>query len=423
MTTSSLTIAKTANKDGFLHSRAGEAPLSAFIARIRGTGLVFAGLLFVALVALLDFGTESRLSFSLFYLIPAAACAWWGGFAPGALLSLAGSVAWHLVDSLEDPSVPPTVRLWNGVVRFGFLALTSSLVSKLHAGVRRERRLARTDPLTGAANGRTFYEAAQAEANRASRTLCPLTLAYFDLDNFKPLNDQLGHSAGDAALRCVVETTQLHLRTSDLLARLGGDEFALLLPETGAEGAIDVLARLQERLAQEMARKGWPVTLSVGAITFLRPPPDVDLMIRRVDALMYAAKRKGRARVEHAVVYDALSRDEENKQWMERRATARVLCDCTARIRPEGQANEQSEFAAVRDISAAGIGLHLDRKFPVGALMIVEPLSPGARTLLARVLHAAPDQDGWRHGCELSTLLTMEELRCWLGESTDGARS
>src|SRR5665213_4417312 len=337
MTRNSLTLAKTSVKEGCFYEalRGVIRRSSAYIDQFRGAALVAASLLFIALVALLDFGTQSRLSFSLFYLIPVAACAWWGGFAPGVLLSLAGSVAWHVVDELEDPTVAPTARLWNGLVRFCFLALASSFVSKLQAGVQRERRLARTDPLTGSANGRTFYETAQAEASRAGRTLSPLTLAYFDLDNFKPLNDQLGHSVGDAALRFVVETTQLHLRNSDLLARLGGDEFALLLPETGAEGAADVLARLQERLAQEMARKGWPVTLSIGAVTFLQPPPDVDLMIRRVDALMYAAKRKGGARIEHAVVHDALDHDEEQKQWLERRATARELCDRPARIRRE----------------------------------------------------------------------------------------
>lgn len=387
---------------------------------LRGALLLTAALLSIALVALLDAGSESRLSLALFYLVPVAACAWWGGFAPATLVSLAGAVAWHVVDCLEAPAESPAVRVWNGVVRFSILALTACVFARLHASVRRERRLARTDPLTGAANGRTFYEAAHAEAGRASRTCSALTLAYLDLDNFKPLNDRLGHAAGDAALRCVVETAQLHLRASDLLARLGGDEFALLLPETGAEGALAVLARLQERVAREMAAKGWSVTLSIGAVTFLRPPADVDLMVRRVDALMYAAKRKGKARVEHAVVRDALDREEEKRQWVERRATARVLCDRKAKVRGQSQEGDEAAFASIHDISAGGVGLHLDKEFPVGGLLMIEPLSSAGRTLLARVLRTNPVAGGWSHGCELASPLSPEDLRRWLGEPAKG---
>ncbi len=116
---------------------------------------------------LLDRATESRLSFSLLYLLPVTACAWCGGFSDGILLSLGGSVAWHLVDWYENPALPASVRVWNGVIRFGTLALMSSLVSRLRVSIVRERLLARTDPLTGAANGRTFYETAGVEAERA----------------------------------------------------------------------------------------------------------------------------------------------------------------------------------------------------------------------------------------------------------------
>src|SRR5207247_8628556 len=122
----------------------------------------------------------------------------------------------------------------------------------------------------------------------------PRTLAYLDLDDFKQLNDRLGHAAGDKALQRVVQTIQVHLGGSGLLARLGGDEFALLLPEIGPEGAEVFLARLQGLLSQEMARGGWAVSMSVGAITFLRPLYEVDQMIQRVDLLMYGAKRKGK---------------------------------------------------------------------------------------------------------------------------------
>jgi diguanylate cyclase (GGDEF)-like protein len=392
------------------------SPRGVFLAGARGALLTLAGLVFVGLIAFLDHGTESHLSLSILYLLPVAGCAWCGGFSPGVLVSLAGSTAWHMVDLLENPAIPPTFRVWNGIIRFGTMVLISSLVSRLHGSMLRERFLARTDPLTGAANGRTLYETAAVEAERARRASRPLTLAYFDLDNFKQLNDQFGHAVGDEALRCFVQTLQIHLRHADLLARLGGDEFALLLPETGAEGAVALLSRLQEYLAREMERKGWPVTLSVGAVTFLRPLADVDLMIQRIDALMYSAKRKGKGRIEHAVVENRPEDAKDGKSGRERRATARALSNRTARIRREGQESELEEFAAIRDVSMSGIGLHLDRRLPDDTVLMIEPLAPEARTLLARVLHTTPEEGGWRHGCELSTRLSAEELCFWSGQ-------
>jgi predicted signal transduction protein with EAL and GGDEF domain len=132
-----------------------------------------------------------------------------------------------------------------------------------------------------------------------------------------------------------------------LLARLGGDEFALLLPESGAEGASAILTRLQELLCAEMPVRGWPVTVSVGAITFLRPPRNVDLMIQCVDALMYKAKRNGKGRVEHEVaesIPDRLSI--VGKAADDRAGEAHNLLSCTVgplprlyRSQPDGASN------------------------------------------------------------------------------------
>jgi diguanylate cyclase (GGDEF)-like protein len=272
--------------------------------------------------------------------------------------------------------------------------------------------LARTDPLTGAANARTFYETTAVEAGRARRAGRPLTLAYLDLDNFNQLNDGLGHAAGDQALVHLVAVIRLHLRASDLLARLGGDEFALLLPEAGTDGAVALLARLQEKLAVEMAARGWPVSVSIGVVSYLRPPADVDRMIQRADALMYRAKRRGKGRVEHALVQG----DEpgEGGRGPERRATARILCDRSARVRPGGQ-DEHEEFAILRDISAEGVGLSLQQRLAPDTILVVEPLSNGARTLLARVVRVSPGEGGWLHGCVLSLRLSPDEIAQWLG--------
>jgi diguanylate cyclase (GGDEF)-like protein len=390
-----------------------------YLDNFRGTLLVLAGLILVILIALLDYGTGPYLSCSIFYLIPVAACAWWGGFPHGILVAVAGSIAWHVIDTVENPTLPDIAAVWNGIVRFGTLSLVSSLVSRLHTSVLNERRLARTDPLTGAANARTFYETAVVEAERARRACRPLTLAYFDMDNFKQLNDRLGHAAGDKALLHVVQTIRANLRSSDLLARLGGDEFALLLPEQGVEGAVALLNRLQGLLTEEMVRHGWPVTLSVGAITFRRPLWDVDQMIQQVDALMYEAKRKGKGRVEHNIIEEGQTPPSETRGLIERRAAARMLCNRTARVRRERQDEDIEEFGTVRDISLGGISLYLDEMIPTDSLVMVEPLSPGARTLLARVVYAFPDGSGWKHGCELAPRLNAEELGVWLGLGHD----
>jgi diguanylate cyclase (GGDEF)-like protein len=392
---------------------------------LRGGLLVAGSLLFVALIALLDCKTGPHLSLNSFYLIPVGACAWWGGLSPGILLALAGAVAGHVVDIVENPAIPFSAGVWNGVIRFGTLTLVSSLVSRLHAGVLRERHLARTDPLTGAANARTFYEAAAVEAERARRVERPLTIAYFDLDNFKQLNDRLGHAVGDEALSHVVRVVHLNLSDGGLLARLGGDEFALLLPETEAVGAIDLLGRLQEILAQEMALRGWPVTLSVGAVTFVRPPGDVDLMVRRVDALMYGAKRKGKGRVEHATVQDIREWHTGLGLWTgaERRATARAPCNRAARVRPQGQGHPREECATLRNISAGGLALHLGERFPRDTVLVVEAVSPGPRTLLVRVVRSVVQDGGWLHGCVLSNRLSAEDLCGWLGNEADSHRN
>jgi diguanylate cyclase (GGDEF)-like protein len=367
----------------------------------------------VALIALVDYATGPLLSLSIFYLLPIAACAWWGGFAHGILLSLAGAVAWHIVDAYEIPGLPAYVGLWNGIVRFGTLVFVSSLVARLHAGVLRERFLARTDPLTGAVNGRTFYQVVARESDRAGRTGRPLTLAYLDLDKFKQLNDQLGHAAGDAALIHLVQLIRPTLRMADILARLGGDEFALLLPETDAEGAVALLTRLQATVGEAMAAAGRPVTVSIGAATFVTPRWDVDLMVQQVDALMYAAKRRGRDRVEHTTVNYLVTPITADGPRLERRATARTLCQNAARVRREGEAGVDL-FATVHDLCTDGVALRLGERFPEESILLVEPLAAHAKTLLARVVRAEPEAGGWVHGCVLSPHLSAEELQCWL---------
>jgi diguanylate cyclase (GGDEF)-like protein len=382
----------------------------------RGVLLGALGLALVGGIALFDHWTGPDLSFGVFYFLPIAAVAWWGGFAHGLLLSVAAAAAWHAVDTLDGSALSPAVRTWNDLIRFGVFVISSSLLTRLRVAMLHERLLARTDPLTGAANARTFYEALGAEARWSREVGRPLTLAYLDLDNFKQLNDRLGHSAGDLALRHLALAIRRGIRTVDILARLGGDEFALLLPETDSAAAMQVLTRIHQLLTQEMAGEGWAVTASVGAATFLQPPVDVDLMLRRVDSLMYTVKRRGKNRVEHEEV-EADGDADAARPGVERRTAERRPSGRPARVWSEELGGGGELPATVRDISAGGVGLSLRHHLAPGSLVMIEPEGgQGAKALLARVVRSVAEEGGWFHGCLLYTQLREDELDDWCSE-------
>ena len=128
----------------------------------------------------------------------------------------------------------------------------------------------------------------------------PFTLAYIDLDNFKTVNDQLGHATGDQVLRTVVSSVKKNIRRTDIVARLGGDEFALLLPETNQESARVVLSKIQDGLLEEMRKNNWPVTFSIGVLTCRVAPPSTDALVSMADELMYSVKHDGKNGVKYA---------------------------------------------------------------------------------------------------------------------------
>jgi diguanylate cyclase (GGDEF)-like protein len=196
----------------------------------------------------------------------------------------------------------PLVQYWNMLVRAGFFFIVAYTLTKLKAALLHERELARTDWLTGLPNSRSFLESAEHEAARARRARQPLTMAYIDLDGFKAVNDTLGHAAGDALLRHIAHALVSGLRNIDLVARLGGDEFAVLLPDTSQTAARHALERLHALMQEAATRGGWPVRVSVGAVTLLPPPPTVDDMLRHADAAMYSAKRDGGGRIHFEAV-------------------------------------------------------------------------------------------------------------------------
>jgi diguanylate cyclase (GGDEF)-like protein len=265
--------------------------IAAFIEKRSKVFWVSTGTVLVLILGIIDFQTGFEISISFFYLIPIFLVVWFTNVRVGLILSAISALTWFIADYSAGLSYShPTIYVWNTLLRLGFYFVVTWLVSTLKKSFTLNRELARIDYVTGAVSIRYFYDLAQIEMRRAQRYRRAFTLAYLDLDEFKAINDRLGHSTGDKVLRSVTKHILGQVRSTDTLARLGGDEFTLLLPETGPDAARTVINRLHSGLINEMSKNGWMVTFSIGVVTFIEVPETVDDMVKTADAAMYSVK-------------------------------------------------------------------------------------------------------------------------------------
>lgn len=260
-----------------------------------------AGILVVTGVAALDWVTGPTLSVSLLYVLAVMAVTWCGprrfGFLVAGLAS-AESIAAHVVGT--DPAETMMVALWNASTRLVVLAILVGLLGSLRHALVLQRHHATTDPLTGAINRRAFQFAAERERLRAQRQGTPLSVAYLDLDEFKTVNDRMGHRVGDELLVDFAAQVEATIRATDLFCRIGGDEFVVLFPDTDAQEAVAATSRIRTALAGCAIEP--PVTVSAGIATFRVAPQSVDELVDAADELMYRAKNLGRDTIIGAVV-------------------------------------------------------------------------------------------------------------------------
>ncbi|UZE21612.1 sensor domain-containing diguanylate cyclase [Pseudomonas sp. B21-056] len=158
-------------------------------------------------------------------------------------------------------------------------------------------QMASMDELTLLSNRRGFKTLAQHALNVCDRLSRPATLLYFDLDDFKPINDRFGHAEGDSALKTFADVLRIAFRESDVIGRLGGDEFVALLTGSSHVEISTIMARLQEILDERnaMLQRGYDIRFSVGQIEY-HPQRHraIDYLLADADAAMYAQKQSQR---------------------------------------------------------------------------------------------------------------------------------
>lgn len=219
-------------------------------------------------------------------------------------------VPFALASTLDGSSV----SLWNSGW-FAIIALESLLYAIAFAVIvvamakermeLKHKKSALSDPLTGIANRRAFFDDAVARLDPAGKDLRPLAVLLFDLDRFKRINDRFGHAIGDKVLRLFAEKATANLRAADLVGRLGGEEFAAVL--SGVELSTAFMFAEQIRISFAAAARvvdGHRVsaTVSAGIALLTASESDVDSLLARADQALYVAKARGRDRVEIAEV-------------------------------------------------------------------------------------------------------------------------
>ena len=254
----------------------------------------------ISLAGFIDLVVGPEVSTAIFYAVPIGVASWYGSRAMGMMISTVAAIVWLVTDNISGREYSHhAIVYWNATVRFGLFSLIAYLISGFSQRLKLEKEMADIDSLTGALNSRAFYEQAEKEISRMQRYKHPFTLAYLDLDDFKEVNDQFGHTVGDELLQTVVTTIMNLIRKTDFMARLGGDEFAIFLVETGSDAAEKALRKIRQNVSQKMTEAGWPVTLSIGMVSYEAAPANVKEMIKLADSVMYSVKREGKDGFRH----------------------------------------------------------------------------------------------------------------------------
>jgi len=248
----------------------------------------------ISVPAILQVATEAEFAFASLELLPVLVIAWVGGKRNGLIVAFLAAATWAVSDIASEREHSAQWIPWvNAVTRFMTYSLVALLAAQLRQQFAREHEQATRDSLTGLLNRRAFLEAGDSEVERLKRYGHPLAVIFLDLDNFKQINDTLGHAAGDTALQATAKALLGTLRSSDRVARLGGDEFAVLLPETGFDATVEAGRKIY--IAVNKSLEAYPsVKGSLGVAWFEDADRLFPAMLKAADELMYEVKESGK---------------------------------------------------------------------------------------------------------------------------------
>jgi len=258
----------------------------------------------VIVVGSIDYLTGNQLLLSVFYLLPISLAALKIGTPMALIVAVISAGVESVVNIWAEGFYGSSilVHFWNTGILLIIYMYIAVLVSSLRKAHERERESARKDYLTGISNFQGFRELAEREIERSRRYGTILSAAYIDCDNFKEVNDTLGHDAGSRVLRVVADVIRNHIRATDIAARIGGDEFVVLLTDVSHDISVGFVEKMRNLLLQEMKENNWKVTFSIGMVSFSTPPLSVEEMLKKSDALMYCVKRETKDAIKHEVV-------------------------------------------------------------------------------------------------------------------------
>jgi diguanylate cyclase (GGDEF)-like protein len=262
---------------------------------MRLTLAVLGSLILSAIIGYVDVVTGQEIVVTVFYLIPISIAVWYGGNKYGFFVAALCSSIWFYTETVNGREYSSRIILvWDTLVLAAFLFVFAFMLYEIQKLLVKERSLSRTDYLTELANRRQFFESVDAEISRASRSDSWFTIAYIDVDDFKLVNDNMGHQAGDRALILIARALKEHTRKMDITARIGGDEFAVLLPSAGSQDAEKIMEKIQASINGNMKKDGFSTTCSIGAVVFNKFPGSTDNALKMADSIMYEVKQGGK---------------------------------------------------------------------------------------------------------------------------------